>query len=88
MIISVPVPHTAEAARMLNEQMRNEALPAGIEKRLAQASSPAQLGVEIAAEFLRELSDVPGVCGANLIATGDIEMVPAVIEGARARSGF
>jgi methylenetetrahydrofolate reductase (NADPH) len=88
MIISVPVPHTAEAARMLNEQMRNEAIPAGIVKRLAQASSPAQLGVEIAAEFLRELSDVPGVCGANLIATGDIEMVPAVIEGARARSGF
>lgn len=84
-IVSVPVPHTAEAARLLNENMRHEAIPAGIVKRLAEASSPEQSGAEIAAEFLRELSDVPGVSGANLIATGDVETIPAVIRAAELR---
>jgi len=84
-IVSVPVPHSAEAARLLNENMRNEAIPQGIVKRLAEASSPEQSGAEIAAEFLRELPDVPGIGGANLIATGDAEMIPAVIGAAELR---
>lgn len=84
-IVSVPVPHSAGAARSLNENMRNEAIPAGIVKLLTEASSPEQSGVEIAAEFLRELQDMPGVSGANLIATGDAETIPAVIGAAELR---
>ena len=78
-IVSVPVAHSAAAARSLNENMRYEAIPESIVKRLADSRSPEQLGMQVASEFLRVLQDIPGVGGANLIATGDTVVIPEAI---------
>ena len=80
--ITVPVLHSAKAASSLNESMKSEAIPERIVKQLETASAPEQLGIDIAADFLRELRNVPGVSGANLVPYGDVESVAAVIDAA------
>jgi len=81
-VVSVPVLPSADAARWLNDKLRSQAIPDSIVKRLAAAHSPEQTGVEIAAEFLQELQDVPGVGGANLVTSGEIETITAAINAA------
>lgn len=81
-VVSVPVLPSANAALWLNDKLRSEAVPLSIVKRLEAAKSPQQLGIEISAEFLRELRQIPGVGGANLVTQGDIETIPAVINAA------
>ena len=81
-VVSVPILPSADAARWLNDTLRSQAIPRDIIKRLEAARSPEQLGVEIAAEFLHELKQVPGVSGANLVPQSDIETIPAVIVAA------
>lgn len=81
-VVSVPVLPSADAARWLNENLRSEAIPDSIVTRLEAAHSPEKFGVEIAVEFLRELQEIPGVSGANLVTPGEIETIPAVINAA------
>jgi methylenetetrahydrofolate reductase (NADPH) len=81
-VVSVPVLPSADAARRINEKMRSEVIPAGILKRLEASNSSEQTGIEISAEFLRELQRIPGVCGANLSTLGNIETIPAAISAA------
>jgi methylenetetrahydrofolate reductase (NADH) len=81
-VVSVPVLPSADAARRINEKLRSEVIPESVLKRLQASNSPQQTGIEIAAEFLRELQDMPGVCGANLSTLGDIETIPAAISDA------
>jgi methylenetetrahydrofolate reductase (NADPH) len=80
--VTVPVMDSAESAAMLNESTRSGAIPKDVIKRLASASSPGRLGEELAARVLRELRDIPGVAGANLVAYGNIDSIPAVIAAA------
>jgi hypothetical protein len=68
--------------RRINEKMRSEVIPARILKRLEASNSSEQTGIEISAEFLRELQRIPGVCGANLSTLGNIETIPAAISAA------
>ena len=82
MFVSVPILDSAESAGMLNESTRSGAVPKDVIKRLAAASSPERLGEELATRVLRELQDIPGVAGANLVSYGNIEMIPAVIAAA------
>lgn len=81
-VVSVPVLPSADAGRRINEKLRSEVIPESVLKRLEASNSPQQTGIEIAAEFLRELQDMPGVCGANLSTLGDIETIPAAISDA------
>jgi 5,10-methylenetetrahydrofolate reductase len=81
-VVSVPVLPSADVATQLNENLRSEAIPHSFVKRLEAAHSPEQLGIEISAEFLRELRQVPGVGGANLVTLGEFETIPEVINAA------
>jgi 5,10-methylenetetrahydrofolate reductase len=81
-VVSVPILPSADAGRRINEKLRSEVIPESVLKRLEASNSPQQTGIEIAAEFLRELQDMPGVCGANLSTLGDIETIPAAISDA------
>ena len=81
-VVSAPILSSANAARWLNDSLRSEAIPHSIVQRLEDAKSPEQLGVDISAEFLRELRQIPGIAGVNLVTLGDIESVPAVINAA------
>jgi methylenetetrahydrofolate reductase (NADPH) len=81
-VVSAPILSSANAARWLNDSLRSEAIPHSIVQRLEDAKSPGQLGIDISAEFLRELRQIPGIAGVNLVTLGDIESVPAVINAA------
>lgn len=81
-VVSAPILSSANAARWLNDSLRSEAIPHSIVQRLEDAKSPEQLGIDISAEFLRELRQIPGIAGVNLVTLGDIESVPAVINAA------
>lgn len=70
-IVSVPVLPSADAARHLNERSRRSPVPETMIERLEEAGSPAATGIEICAEALREIRDIPGIGGANLLPLGD-----------------
>jgi len=88
-VVTVAPLLSVEAARRLRTNLRRAIIPDALIQRIEQARDPERAGVEICAEMLRELADVPGVGGAHIIAPGDPELVCAVIEasGLRKQSG-
>ena len=76
-----PLP-SAETARWFRENLRGSLMPGSLIKRLDQARDPEQEGVDICAELLRELAEIPGVSGACIMAPGDPETIPAAIRAA------
>jgi len=78
-VVSVGVLPSADSARWLADNLRGSLMPEATVKRLQQASDPEREGVTICAELLQELSEIPGVCGANLVGWGDPALIPAAI---------
>ncbi len=78
-----PLPN-ADIALWLSQNLRGAVVPARLIKRLRDAPDPEHEGIEICAEMLRDLTDIPGVSGANLSCLGRPE---AVIEAIR-RAGI
>jgi methylenetetrahydrofolate reductase (NADPH) len=76
---SVAVIESAEDAKWLRENRPNVMIPDAIVKRLECAEDPQNEGIEICAEVLRELTTIPGIAGANVIATRDLATIPAAI---------
>jgi len=74
-----PVP-SADAAQWLGKNLRGAVMPSKTVKRLRQAANPEREGIEICAEMLRALRDIPGVSGANLVSFGDAASVARSIE--------
>jgi methylenetetrahydrofolate reductase (NADPH) len=79
-----PLP-SAETARWFRENLRGSLMPDSVIKRLDQARDPEQVGVEICAELLHELTEIPGVAGVNIMAPGEPETVSAAIRAAGLR---
>ena len=55
-------------------------------QRMEDAKDPEQEGIEICAELMREISEVPGVSGVNLMTTGNADLIPAAIRASGLRS--
>lgn len=83
-MVSVAVLPSADVARKLREVRPQTVIPRPLVKRLEEASDPEREGVLIAAELLNELSEIPGISGANLSAPGE----PAAIVEAIRESGL
>jgi methylenetetrahydrofolate reductase (NADPH) len=84
-IISIaPIP-SADVGEWLASNLRATVVPDDILKRLRQAKHPEKEGVQICAEMLRQLADVPGVSGANLMSFGDTESVARSIDASGVR---
>ena len=79
-----PLP-SDKMARWVKDNVKGARVPNHIIKRMQQASNQESEGIEICAELLRELKTIPGVAGANLIAMGKLEMLPAAIEASGGR---
>jgi len=60
-----PLP-SAGSAHWLGKHLRGAVVPAKVVKRLRQATDPEQEGIDICAELLQQVADIPGVSGANL----------------------
>jgi methylenetetrahydrofolate reductase (NADPH) len=79
-----PLP-SAEAARWVRDNVKGALVPESIIERLEQASDPELEGIRICAELLQELTQIPGVSGANLLALAKLEAIPAAIEASGVR---
>ena len=79
-----PMP-TADIACWMRDNVSSSHMPDAIVRRMQQAADPEQEGVEICAELLRELAEIPGVSGVNLLTLGPLETIPAAIDAAGIR---
>jgi methylenetetrahydrofolate reductase (NADPH) len=80
--VSLAVISTADDARWLRDTLPNNNIPDEVIARLESASDPEMEGVKICAEQLCELKDIPGISGANLIATRNLVTINAAIDAA------
>lgn len=81
-VVSIAVLSSAEDALWLRKHRPNATIPDALIDRLAASSDPKMEGVAICAEQLAELATIPGVDGANIMASTDLSMIPAAISAA------
>jgi methylenetetrahydrofolate reductase (NADPH) len=70
MVSLSPLP-SATTARWVKKHLSDSRIPAEVMQRLEDAADPVQEGIEICAELMQQISEVPGVSGVNLMTTGD-----------------
>lgn len=85
MVVTVAPLLSVESVRRMRANVRGARIPAAVALRLKQARDPEQTGVEICAEMLRGLAELPGVAGVHILAPGDPDLVCAVIEASGLR---
>ena len=73
---------SAEDARWLREYRRNVLIPDSVVDRMEQATDPRQEGIKICAENLQSMFEIPGISGANIMATQDLGTIPEMIDAA------
>lgn len=85
-VVSTAILTSADDARYLRDYRPNMLIPDQLIDRLESAADPQAEGIAICVEQLRALAEIPGVSGANVIASTDLSMVPAAIEASGIRS--
>ena len=78
---------SAEAARQMRKDRPDMILPSHLVERLERASNPEDEGVQICAELLRAIADIPGLSGVTLVTPGEPESVAAAIRASEVRPG-
>jgi methylenetetrahydrofolate reductase (NADPH) len=78
-IVSTAVLSSAEDARWLRKHRPNAMIPDSIVNRLETSADPLREGVAICSEQLTELATIPGVNGANIMASTDLSLIPSAI---------
>jgi methylenetetrahydrofolate reductase (NADPH) len=78
---------SAEAAIEMKKMRPDATIPREVIGRLEKSGDPVQEGIDICAEVLAELEDMPGIAGANLATTGEPESIIAAIEKSGVRGG-
>jgi len=77
-----PLP-SAKMARWLAENQQGALIPDVLVERLENSADPEREGIEICAGLMREIVDIPGVSGINLLTLGRPEAVVAAIQAFR-----
>lgn len=88
-LVGLAVLPSANAARELRKARPDSVIPSAVVERLEQATDPEAEGVQIAAELLQEIVQIPGLAGVNLVTPGEPESIPAAIRtsGVRPKLG-
>lgn len=73
-----PIP-SARSARWMREKLFGTIIPDALVERLEAAADPKAEGNRICVEILRELTTIPGVAGAHIMAPQNFSAIPAVI---------
>jgi len=81
-IVSLVIFSSAAEARWMHDNRPNILIPDTLVERLDKAVDPRQEGLDICTEQLRELERIPGVSGANIMATTDLAAIPEVVMAA------
>ena len=84
-VVSTAILTSAGDARYLRDNRPNVLIGDAIVERLEQARDPKAEGIAICAEQLRALADMPGVSGANIIASTDLSAIPEAIAASGVR---
>ena len=87
LIADIVVLPSAEDARWLRDNLVHVLIPNKVIRRLERARDPEQEGIDICSEYLKEIAEIPGVSGVNLITTGDPEMIVAAIKASGLQGG-
>jgi len=74
-----PIP-SARSARWMREKLFGTLIPDAIVERLEKARDPKSEGRRICVEILRQLSEIPGVAGAHVMAPMNFAEIPLAIE--------
>jgi methylenetetrahydrofolate reductase (NADPH) len=74
-----PIP-SARSARWMREKLFGTLIPDLIVERLEKARDPKSEGRKICVEILRQLSEIPGVAGAHVMAPMNFVEIPLAIE--------
>ena len=82
-IIGVVPLRSAKSARWIKEQLFGSVIPDAMIERMDKASDPVAEGKAMLVDYLAELSAIPGVAGAHIMAPNNDDAVPEVIERAR-----
>ena len=82
LVVSTAILTSADDARWLRDNRPNVTIPDAIIERLDRAADARAEGIQICIEQLRELQDIPGVAGANILASADLGPIPDVVHAA------
>jgi methylenetetrahydrofolate reductase (NADPH) len=85
-LIGVTPLRSAKSAAWMKKHLFGTIISDAIVKRMEDAADPEREGVRICADFISELSTIPGIAGAHIMAPGNDAAIPDVI--ATARSGL
>lgn len=83
LLIGVVPLRSAKSARWIKEKLYGAIVPDALIDRMEQAADPLAEGTRACVELIEELSKIPGVAGAHIMAPGNDAAVPDVIRGAR-----
>lgn len=83
LLIGVVPLRSAKSARWIKEHLFGAIIPDAMVERLDYAGDPAAEGRQICADFIEQLSGVPGVAGAHVMAPNNEAAIPDVIARAR-----
>ena len=84
-IVSLTPLPSAETALWVKERLRDSTIPKALIKRLEGSVNPEEEGIQLCAEAMQEVSEIPGVSGIHLMTTGNPESIVAAIEASGLR---
>jgi methylenetetrahydrofolate reductase (NADPH) len=82
-LIGVVPLKSVRSAAWIREKLFGAIIPDAIVSRLDRASDPAAEGRRICLELVQELSEIPHVAGAHIMAPNNDAAVPDIIKAAR-----
>ena len=85
LIVGVIPLRSAKSARWIKEKLFGAIVPDALVERMEKASDPVAEGKLACLELIGELSKIPGVAGAHIMAPGNDSAVPDVLKDARER---
>jgi methylenetetrahydrofolate reductase (NADPH) len=83
LLIGVVPLRSGRSARWIKEQLYGAIIPDTIVERLEYSGDPVAEGKQICIDFIAQLSEVPGVAGAHIMAPNNEAAIPDVIAQAR-----
>ena len=85
-IVSLAVLESTKSALWLKQNIPDSGVPSHWVDRLESASDPGNEGVSLCADLIRQVAEIPGVSGLNLVSMGSPDAVPAAIRASGLRS--
>ena len=78
-IASIAVVISAELTEWLRGNRYRAVIPDPVIERLRQASVPADEGIDMCADLVRDIAAIPGISGINFAAAGNLESIPKIL---------